>query len=122
MTLKSSSTIRASASVSPIVNRTVWPCNHEPIGTQNRTKGDPQLYPSTLPIWQINPSKRRDARHVLPNNQRVNVMGALVRLHRLKIHHVPHDGVLVRNARRSKNVPRHPRTLQRHPDIVLLSH
>src|SRR2546425_5652916 len=48
--------------------------------------------------------KRIDSRHALPDDQRVDVVGALVGLHRLEIRHVAEDGILVGHAVRAQNV------------------
>ena len=68
------------------------------------------------------PLKRVDSGNVRSDNQRMNIMRALVRLHRFQVHQVPHDGVVVGDSVRSQNVPSQPSTLQSHPHIVFLQH
>src|ERR1035438_6540850 len=53
--------------------------------------------PHIFRLERVNP---RDA---LADDQRVYVVRALVGLHRLQVHHVPHDGVVVRHAIRTEN-------------------
>ena len=50
-------------------------------------------------------SEGLNARDVATQNQVVNVMGAFVSFHRLEIRHVAHDGVLVKNAIGTVDVP-----------------
>src|SRR3954471_16818591 len=59
---------------------------------------------------------------VRADDEGVNVMCALVSLHRFQVHHVAHDGVIVRHTVGAENVTRHARAFQRHPHIVPLEH
>src|ERR1700690_1310694 len=43
--------------------------------------------------------------HASPNNQRMNIMRALIRLHRLQIHQMPHDRVIISHAVGPQNIP-----------------
>ena len=59
---------------------------------------------------------------VLANDQRMNVMRAFIGLHRLQVHHVAEDWILVGDTVAAQNVAAHARALQRHPDVVPLGH
>ena len=61
-----------------------------------------------------------DARDLPPQDQRVNVVRALVGVHGLQVAHVPEDVVLVRYAVPPEHVPRGPRDLERPPAAVPL--
>src|SRR5579863_5590068 len=67
-------------------------------------------------------SERIHPRHTLPDDQSVDVVGALVSLYRFQIHHVSHERVLVRHAVRTQDISRHTGALERHPNIVSLGH
>src|SRR3954464_8951669 len=56
------------------------------------------------------------------DNERVNVVSAFVGLHRLQVHHVAHDGIVVADTVGAQDVARHAGTLQRHPYVVTLGH
>ena len=64
------------------------------------------------------PAESIQARYIAPDDQGVNVVCAFVREHAFKIHKVPNWGMLIGDARSAKNIPRLPRTLQGHPDVV----
>src|SRR5271165_5019345 len=66
--------------------------------------------------------ERVNPRHARPDNQRVNVVCALIRFHRFQIHQMPHDRVIVSHSVGSEDVAGQARALQRHPDIVSLRH
>ena len=70
----------------------------------------------TLRLEGVNPGDGR------PDDQRMDVVGTLVGLDRFQIHHVAHDGVVVGDAVGAEDVAREPCALQRHPDVVPLSH
>ena len=63
-----------------------------------------------------------DPRDPLAEDQRVDVVGALVGLHGLEVHHVAADRVLVGDAVRAEHVARHARDLERPVDVVALAH
>src|ERR1700687_1061433 len=50
--------------------------------------------------------ERVNPRHARPDDQRVDIVRALVGLHRFQIHQVPHDGVIVGYAICSQNISR----------------
>src|SRR6266850_8337123 len=56
------------------------------------------------------------------DNERVNVVSAFVCLHRLQVHHMTHDGIIVADAIGAQDVARHAGTLQRHPYVITLGH
>src|ERR1700674_740336 len=56
--------------------------------------------------FRKNNLERVNPRHARANNQRVDIMRALVGLHRLEIHQMPHDGIIVRHAVCPQNVAR----------------
>src|SRR3984957_789468 len=60
--------------------------------------------------------------HALPDNQRVHIVRPFVGLHRLQIHHVPHDRIVISHAVRSQNVTRQPGAFQSHPNVVAFRH
>ena len=57
---------------------------------------------------------------MLAEDERVDVVRALVGVHRLQVDHVAEDRVVAGNPIRAQDVARLARTLQRHPDVVLL--
>src|SRR5580700_5876467 len=67
-------------------------------------------------------SERIHSRNALPNNKRVDVVCALVSLHRFQVHHVAHEWVFVSHTIRAENVARHTGTFERHPYIISLGH
>src|SRR5205085_11621438 len=66
--------------------------------------------------------KRINSCHALANDKRVDVMGALVSLDRLKIGHMAEDGVLARDAGCAQYVARHAGALESHPDVIAFGH
>src|ERR1051326_7651704 len=64
----------------------------------------------------------RDSRDILSDNQRMHLVGALVRFYRLEICHVPHDGILIKNPVGAKNPAGHARNFQRMIHVVPLRH
>src|SRR5579872_3071288 len=67
-------------------------------------------------LERVQPGHRR------ANDQGVNIVRALVGLHRLQIGHVAEDGVLIGNAVGAQDVAGHAGALQRHPHIISLGH
>ncbi len=65
---------------------------------------------------------RRNSRHALADDERVDIMRALVSFYRFEIHHVAHDRIIVGNAVAAENVTREARAFKRHPDIVAFGH
>ena len=61
-----------------------------------------------------------DARDVSAQNQIVDVVGAFVSFHRLKIGHVAHDGVLVENTVRPVDISGNPSNFQSDVNVVHL--
>src|SRR5215470_12463240 len=72
----------------------------------------------TLPCPDAETLERARSRDVLADDQRVDVVGTLVRLYRFQIHHVAHDRIVVGDSVAAQDVAGHARALQRHPDIV----
>src|SRR3970040_2428962 len=68
------------------------------------------------------PSESVDAGDVRPDDEGMDVVRALVGLHRFQVHHVAHDGIVVGDAVGAQDVARQARALQRHPNVVLLGH
>src|ERR1700746_679089 len=66
--------------------------------------------------------KRINPGHALPDDQCVDVVGALVSLHRLQVRHVAEDGILVGDAVGAQDVARQAGALKRHPNVVSLGH
>src|SRR5579864_4508200 len=56
----------------------------------------------------------RHPSHPLTNHQRMDVIGALVRLHGFQVAEVAHDGVLVHDTVGPQQVARQPRAIERH--------
>src|SRR5882672_2477462 len=108
-----------------------------PAGAGRATEGDdgsgvigpyatPAQFPSPDPLplgrgWASDP-EGVEARDVPAHDQGVDIVGALVRVHRLQVHHVPDDRVLVHDARRAQDVPREARAIERHLHVVHLGH
>src|SRR5262249_24119627 len=67
-------------------------------------------------------SKCVDASYAGTDDESVDVMRTLVGFHRFEVHHVSHDRIVVCDAVRSKNIARHARALESHPDIVPFGH
>src|SRR4051812_46872816 len=65
---------------------------------------------------------RVDPGDVRANDQCMDIVRALVRLHRFQVHHVPHDRVIVHNAIRAQHIARQAGALQCHPHVVTLRH
>ena len=59
---------------------------------------------------------------MLAEDQGVNVVRALVRLHGFEIHHVAHDRVVLRDTVGAEDVARDAGALEGHPDVVALGH
>src|SRR5262245_5556801 len=66
--------------------------------------------------------ERVEASDVAADDQRVDVVRALVRVDRLQIHHVPDDRVLVHDAGRAQDVARQSGAVERHLHVVHLRH
>src|SRR5579859_558663 len=57
--------------------------------------------------------KGADAGYVLTQDQRVNIVRALVGLHRLQVHHVAHHRIIVGDAVGAQDIASHARAFQR---------
>src|SRR6266446_9613533 len=62
------------------------------------------------------------SRDVAPDDQRVDIVGALVSIDRLEVHHVADDGMLVHDACGAQDVAGHAGAVEGHLDIVHLGH
>src|SRR3954451_506187 len=80
------------------------------------TRKCPPLKSSNLLSVSWNPG------HPLPDNERVDVVCALIGLNRLQIAHVAHDRVFVRYPVRTQQVPADSGAFQRDSDVVALQH
>ena len=49
--------------------------------------------------------------HTSPNNQRMDIVRALIGFHAFEIHQMPHDRVIISHAVRAQNVSRKARAL-----------
>src|SRR5579859_7429849 len=78
------------------------------------------LTPCVVVAIRFSWSEGVEAGDLRADDERVDVVRALIRLHRLQVHHVAHDGVVVGHAIGAEDVARQPRALQRHADVVPL--
>src|SRR5208282_4282982 len=67
-------------------------------------------------------SERVNPGNASSDNQRVNIVRALVGLYAFEVHQVPHDRIIVGHSVCSQNISRRPRALECHPDVVSLGH
>src|SRR5437588_739168 len=74
------------------------------------------------PASGLGGSEGVDAGDVPPEDQRVDVVGALVGVHRFEVGGVPHRVILQGDAVPPEDGARLPRHAQRHPDVVALGH
>src|ERR1017187_8368818 len=72
--------------------------------------------PTCFELERVNP---RDA---LTDDQRVYVVCSLIGLHRLQVHHVAHDGIVIGHAICAEDVARQAGALESHPHVVALRH
>src|SRR5678816_2953331 len=70
--------------------------------------------------WRL--LKRIYSRHIHTGNKQVNVMCAFICDHTLEIHHVPHNGILPRNAHSSQHLPGIAACISGHFTGVTLGH
>ena len=68
------------------------------------------------------PLESVDSRYALPDDQRVHIVRALVSFHRLEIHQVTHDWVVIGHTVGAQNIAREAGAFQRHPDVIPLRH
>src|SRR5579859_4970596 len=75
-------------------------------------------------IWYASPgcSKGSNSGDRLSDDQRVNILRAFIGFHRLQVHHVTHDWIIVSDAVAAEHIARHARAFQGDSNIVSLGH